>query len=237
MMRCFRLYDPQDCRFAQAGRLGAWYPSPSPGACPECGASRQRRVPPLIIEWLPGSDRVGDFVWPGGDVVVAQPVRDALEKTYRGFELKPVEMRQDPKLKRPGRIRKGTEPRVWLPYEGPALYELWVTAWVHADLELSTIRQVEACATCGHSAYEVGGVEVRKARWDAAKKELVPVHSPRRPGEGIYVHEDDLQGADIFGVHELPGWVLCTARVRALVEDLRFTNVSFLEVGDILANQ
>ena len=233
-MKLFRFHNPLDFRFARGGRLGTWCPDPGPGVCPECTASRQRRVPPLIMEWLPESDTIGDFVWPGGDVVVSQRVREALEERFQGFEFKPVEMWQDPKLKRPQRITKRTKPRVWLPHEGPPLYELWVTAWVHADPERSTIRLTRDCATCGRRAYEMEGVEVRKSRWDAIKRDLVEVHIPRQAGKGIYVHQEDLRSVNIFRLFEAPGWILCTERVKTLIEDRAFSNVAFLEVGDVL---
>jgi len=160
-----------------------------------------------------------------------------LEERFHGFEFKLVEMWQDPKLKRPQRITKRTKPRVWLPYEGIPLYELWVTTWVHADLNRSTIRLVMACSTCGYRAYEVEGVEMRKSRWNAVSKGLVEVYAPRQVGKGIYVHQEDLQGADIFRLFELPGWILCTEEIKVLVEDQKFNNVSFLEVGDLLSEQ
>jgi hypothetical protein len=230
-MKLFRFHNPQDRCFARAGRLGTWFPDPGPGVCPECGASQQTRVLPLVIEWLPGSETVGDFVWPGGEVVVSQRVREMLEGRFQGFEFQTVEMRQDPKLKRPTRITRRTQPRVWLPYNGPSLYELVVTAWVHADLERSTIRLVRACSTCGYRAYEVEGVEKDASQWDPTQRGLAKVQSPRQSGRGIFVPERDLRGADVFQVFECPGWVLCTNSARTLVETCGFSNVSFLEVG------
>lgn len=233
-MRIFRFSDPLDPGFAQAGRLGTWYPDPSPGVCPECGASRQKRVPPLIIEWLPGSDVVGDFVWPGGEVVVSERVRTALEARFYGFEFKRVEMWQDPSLKPPRRTTKRIKPRVWLPYERPPLYDLWITTWTHADLEHSSLRLINDCPVCGYRAYVVEGIEERKSRWEPTQKDLVDIHTPRGQGQGIYLHQKDLQGADIFRLHELPKWILCTERVKVLIEEKRLTNVSFLEVGETL---
>jgi len=232
--RVYRLVDPFDQRFADAGRHGTWYPDPGPGVCPECGSSQQRRVPPLRIEWLPGSDLIGDFTWPGGDIVVLQRVRDALEKDFHGFEFGPIEMWQAPRIQRPRRATKRTKPRVWLPYEGPPLSELWIQTWVHTDLGRSSVRLVKVCSTCDRKFYEVTGVERRKSRWDPVAKGLVEVHTPRAEGEGIYVHRKDLQDCDIFGVCEFPIWALCTEGMKAFIQERQFTNVSFLEVGNIL---
>ncbi len=231
-MRLFRLNDPEDSRFARAARHGTWCPSASPGVCSECGSSAQRRVPPLTIEWLPDSDVVGDFVWAAGDVATTQRVRTVLQPRFQGFEFESVLMWQKPSLRPPQYTSKRTKPRVWLPYHGPPLSELWVTAWLHADLGRSTIREVSTCSTCGHKEYRIEGVEVRKHRWVPDTKNLVLVHTPRQEGKGLYVAANGLEGADIFRVFELPAWIICTSEVRMAIEDRRFTNVSFLEVGD-----
>jgi len=233
-MKLFRFHDPLDYRFAQAARLGTWYPHPSPGVCPECGASQQRRVPPLIIEWSPGSSIVGDFVWPGGEVVVSQRVRDALEGRFSSLKFEPVKMWQEPKLKPPLRITKRTKPRVWLPYRGPPLYELDATVSVHPDFERSTVCLAKACSTCGREVYDVRGVEEQKSRWDPIRKSLVKVSIPRQLDKGIYVHKEDLHGAGIFRMFEIPTWILCIEEAKAFIEGLGFTNVSFLEVGNTL---
>lgn len=96
---------------------------------------------------------VGDFVWPGFDseVVAADHVFAALESSFAGFERGPIEMVDEPDLDRDG------QPRVSLPYEGPALYELWTTAWASADVERSTMRMERRCGTCGTEFWEVDG--------------------------------------------------------------------------------
>lgn len=80
-MRVYHFAEPFDYRYARAGRRGTWFPNPGPGVCPECTASRQDRIAPLILEWLPDSDQVGDFTWPGvnDEVVVTQRVREFLD--------------------------------------------------------------------------------------------------------------------------------------------------------------
>ncbi len=189
-----------------------------------------------VVEWLEGSDIVCSFVWPArlvAEVLVTQEVRDALQDCE--VEFLPVEFYQDPKLKRPKRITKRTKPRIWLPYEGPPLYDLWVTTWVHADLEHSSLHLVEACPVCGHKAYTVEGIEERKHRYDQVKKDLVELHNPREEGRGVYIQQEALGGAGIFRLYEMPGWILCTERVKAVIEDRGFTNVWFLEVGDTLS--
>lgn len=188
-----------------------------------------------VVEWLEGSDVICSFVWPSrlvGEVLVTEEVRNALQDC--GVEFLPVEFYQDPRLKKPKRITKRTKRRVWLPYEGPPLYVLWVTTWVHTDLERSTLRVTSECPVCGHKVYDVEGVEERKHRWDPNIKDLVEIHKPREKGKGIYIHQSDLQGAELFRIYEQPGRICCTERVKSLIEERKFSNVEFLEVGEVL---
>lgn len=226
-MRIWRFTSPRDDRYAAAGRRGAWTEA-NTGTCPECSSSRQTRARPLILVWEPGSALVGDFVWPGfgSEVVAADHVCAAFESSFSGFERGPVEMVEEPDLDRT------SAPRVALPYEGPALYELWTTAWVSADVGRSTIRLGRRCGTCGTEFWEVDGVERWDSAFDREKRQLVPTRMGRDPQSGIYVPRAELGDADIFRVAQFPGWVFCTDGVRDLASDRRFTNVDFLEMGE-----
>jgi hypothetical protein len=236
-MKIWRLMDPVDHNFAKAGLRGTWEPKGGQDVCPECTSTKQRRAKPLIFEWEPGSDVIGDFVWAGfaQDVAIKVHVFEELHQRFRGFEQGPVEMIQDPKLKKPTRITRRTKPRVWLPYEGPPLYDLWVTSWVHVDLQRTTANLVKDCSTCGYQQYEIFGIERRRTQYDTDRMELVWTVSPRVAGKGLFVNEVDLNGADIFRVHELAGCILCTDRVKRFIEDRELTNVTFLDYGDVIS--
>jgi hypothetical protein len=185
----------------------------------------------MVIEWEAGSEIVGDFTWVGfgAEAFVTEAVLEALSERLSGFEPGPVEMFEEPDLDR----AKETKPRVWLPYEGPRLFELLITDWVHLDGGRSSIRpSAPKCSTCGSEAFHVEGVERRDSRWDKGRKELVRIHRPRLPGQGIYIAEHDLGGTSIFRIYEQPGAVFCTDRVRDFVSERGFSNVSFLERGE-----
>jgi len=231
-MRVWRLTDPADSRFARASRRGSW--SPTGGLCPECGASSQERIQPLILEWESGSDVIGDFTWPGfgSDIASSEQAAKGL-KAFGGFEPGPVEMVQDSTLKRSSGSRRG-KPRVWLPYEGPPLYDLWVTQHAHLDLERSSVRLVRECKTCGRKQYDLDGIERYETGWDKQRRESFKTHIPRRQGLGIYVDADALAGTAIFRTREFPGWILATDVVKELIEKEEFTNVNFLEAGETL---
>ena len=232
-MRIWRFTSPGEHGFAEGGQRGVWSTADGDGVCPECSTSRQRRIQPLMLAWLPGSDLVGDFTWCGlgGEVAVTERVVAALHDAVRGFEFGAVEMVEDDD--EPSG-RRGTR-RVRLPYDGPALHELWVTSWVHLDRERSSVERERSCSTCGTEFWEVFGVERWVSYYDSDRRQLVRTKAERLPSAGVFVKDTDLAGAAIFRVHEFPGWVFCTDAVRELIEKEGCTNVSFLEMGDTLS--
>jgi len=177
-----------------------------------------QRVRPLIIEWEPGSDVVGDFSWAGfgSEIVVTLIAGERLAERFAGFELSPVNMI-------PGESTSGGAPRVSLPYKGPPVRDLFVTASVPFDPVRSTF---DADGTpVGVERYELSvDRRTRKAEWR---------HVARVPGRGVFVRRRDIEGLDIFKVRGL-NWNFCTDRVRDFVRESGFTNVDFREVGEIV---
>ena len=220
-MKVYRFADPGDSRFAEAARRGSWTDEGPGGACPECSASRMRRSRPLIVVWRPGSNVVGDFVWPGFDseVVVTDRVLGVMEAQFAGFEPGPVVMEVDEEVTRaqPG------QPFVTLPYTGPLLHELWVTSWVHLDRGLSSVELERRCSTCATEFWEVYGVERWDSHFDSTTSNLVRTRIERLPHAGVYIPESRLEEASIFRVCEFPGWVFCTESVRDRVEEYNFS--------------
>lgn len=229
-MRIWRFADPVDDTYASAGRRGSWTDSANVGPCPVCSASLQQRAQPLVIVWEPGSDMVGDFVWPGfgSEIVVADRVLAALQSRFTGFEPGPIEMIEEPDLLLRDRRR------VTLPYTGPALHELWTTSWVDADLKRSTVELESKCAQCGMESWRVDGIEHWDSVFDPQERRLIRTRVPRIADSGVYIRAVDLRGADIFRVRQLPGWVFCTDPVRDLVLERGFSNADFLEMGDAM---
>ena len=107
--------------------------------------------------WEPGSGEVGDFTWPGFDseVVVTGNVLEALNQ-FQGFEPGQVKIVEDADA--PKRAK-----RVRLPYNGPPLHELWVTARIGMDRQRSSAELENECAECEAERWELYGVE----RWDS----------------------------------------------------------------------
>jgi hypothetical protein len=220
-MRIWSLQHPRDPAFAEASLVG------------ERSYCKGKRIQPLVIEWDPGSDVIGDFTWTliATGIAVTERVGKMLLERFRGFELGPVEMIQNPRLKRPARITRRTKPRVWLPYEGPPLYELWVTAWVNADVDRSTVT-IERNPSTGITTYHLTGDERTEIRVDGQTGMSVRTRVPREPGKGLYVPEQEVEDVDIFRLVQRPGCVSCTDAVRDFILANEFTNVDFFEIGE-----
>jgi hypothetical protein len=215
-MKLWRFSDPSDLRYARASRRGTWEGTPA------------RRVRPLVIEWEPDSDLVGDFTWPGfdTDIVIMERVGKALKEAgVTGFELAPVQMVDNSEESK----RASKKPRVKLPYVGPQLWDLWVTARAQLDRDRSSVKMLGKQAD-GSEQYEVSGVERREAIWDQQRMELVKRRHPRIDGQGLFVRAE----TGIFRIAEFPGWILCVDEVKQLIESHSLTNVSFLEMGEVV---
>ncbi|MBX3208057.1 MAG: hypothetical protein KF764_23625 [Labilithrix sp.] len=216
-MKLWRFADPFDYRFARAGRVGGTWQD----------GEYKIRARNIVLDWESGSDIVGDFTWPGfdTDLVVTDGVGQALQESgVAGFDLRPVEMQESAEPAK----RRSKKSRVKLPYEGPPLWDLWVTAWTASDRELSTLHEV--LRDDGSSQLEVVGAQRWERVWDQQRMELVSVLHPRVEGQALVVPK--MRG--VFRVEEFPAWVFCTDDVKALIENHDFKNVSFLEMGDVL---
>ena len=216
-MKIWKLSEPFGHQFARASRVGGTWQE---------GEYRERRRP-LTIEWEPDSDVVGDFTWPGlgTDIVLAARVGEALAGAHvEGYELRPVRMQPNSESAK----RRSKKRVVKLPYQGPQLWDLWVTRWVQLDRQRSTVTEERGQG--GVLVYKVSGVEGEETSWDQQRMELVRRVRPRVQGHGIFLAP--IRG--IFRVEEVPAWIFCTDDVKRLFEEHGFTNVSFFEMGEAL---
>ena len=60
-------------------------------------------------------------------------------------------------------------------------------------------------------------------------------HTPRESGKGIFIDKRELGDFDFFSI-EKSYPLLCTENVKKYIEKRRFSNVLFLEVGDVVEN-
>lgn len=235
-LRIWKLADPHDSRYACFTAHAPSYRQD--GHCPGCKRSIPAAVRkrPLHLSWDEGSDHIADFTWGPGSaaVLVTDQVLQALSTRFSGFEGASVEMIQDPKLKRPIRPNRRSKRRVWLPYEGPPVQELWITTQVPCDLQRSSLQLTIHCPTCGFRFYQILGGERGETKWDRTIMRSEYTRVPRVPGQGLFVREKDLAGADLFKVIERDDHTLCTDRAKDFITEQGFTNVEFFEIGELV---
>src|SRR5207302_6863776 len=145
------------------------------------------------------------------EVVVSQGVREAFERHIPGLQHHPIEMFQEPRLKRPQRPNKRTKPRVWLPYEGPPLWHMQTAGWASLDQDRSGVRLEKVCGSCGRPKY--------------AKPSFDERH--------LVLDRTTWGGEEIFQIREYAGWKFCTERVNDLVYAHGFTDAGFALDGEI----
>jgi hypothetical protein len=204
MDKFYQVLSPRDYNFAYFGLHGTWKGnSEAPGLCPECTRSMQARVPPLIMEWEPGSERIGDFSWRGisFEIVSRLDIAKSLKQYFTGFSIESIEMVMNSNRG----TSKGKKKCVSLPYDGPELCEIWVNNFLRLDDSASALQIERICRTCNFKYYK-----------------------PKREG---LVLEPDLESTGFFRVEQFPGWVFCSTEVKNYIEGQKFTNISFLNMN------
>ncbi len=194
----------------------------APVVCEVCG--RRSDSGPLRVEWDQGSDAIADFTFARGHIVIKEQVADQLALRCSGFRKGPVEMPDHPNLHRPSGPRARRKRQVWLPYEGQALCELLVTHEVDMRSESTAVVE-HICHACGRIIYAAfNGIERKNSRG----------RTPRESGKGLFFTAASIEGdAEIFRPR-FTGLTLCTTKVKEYIEQQGYTNVEFLEVGELV---
>jgi len=217
LMKTWCPYSRYGGEFAECLSL---YVEPTKRLCMACRAIER---PPLELEWDVGSDLVGDFVAAGAPIIARLKVADELTQHFKGFTTRPVNFPEHPNLMRPKPPKRTRKKRVWLPYEGPPLCEIVVTQEVDL-LPQSSVEYESVCKECGRPAYRsFNGIEKRRGQ----------LITPRIPGQGLFVSKKSLAGCDFFKPRN-SGLTLCTDRVKEFMEQRGYTNIGFLEVGEVI---
>jgi|ERR1700722_633255 len=198
--------------YATASYEGTFKKNPP---CPNCknqGFQRWERISPLVIEWQPDSDLIGDFTWPSGlgELVVTDRVKQCLElQSVTGVDFGPVKMIQNPKLKKPTRMSSRTKKRIWLPYEGPPLWDMLTCSWCNLDMIASKRTITYECSICHRQEYS---------------------YTPDTP---LVVNPDTWDGSEVFRIREMGRLVFVLGRVKSIIEKNSFSNVTVEERGNI----
>lgn len=218
-MKIWSISDPEDHRYGRAETVGA-FRSPQPKY------GRGERESPLIIKWDLQARVAGDFTFPCvvSDIMVKRTIGEELLRAgFKGFQLGSVEIQTKQKtirLKSPaGLIHE--------------FVEILITKVVPLRETKSTFSTE---ISMGKTYYRMPGIAYATAtNYGRIKEPLNRVLVPREKGKGFFVQENLLSGCDVFRVSEFEGRTLCTDRFREFVKEHGYTNVSFLEAGDVVS--
>jgi hypothetical protein len=220
---------PHSSPYADVECLGT-YKSVKPTGCLECEYETQQLVSPLLLTFADDSPSnvVGDFVWPMFEPVLRKQCALELSRKFSGFKLGTVRI-----------VAKPHDQRKFVKVGCKILgrYDFrWLipTVTVAADMSMSTLKVEERCPKCGKPVYHVKGMEIDDLRYDRKKDLLMRVRRRRKEGMGIFVRGKALGNASIFRVAEQSGAILCRDDVKRYIQDNGWTNVSLLEIGDIV---
>ncbi len=216
----WKIQVPVGLGFAELNRH---YTKPQGEECAKCGSIVDPKHDPLTVEWDDGSNKVGDFVHAGADIVLRKLVAERLRDVATGFDTASIKFFDHPNLHKPISIQDESESRIWLPYDGPPLCQLLVTRKVPLS-DRSTVEVANHCDACGAIQYKrIIGVE----------KKTRAFSKPRISGQGLFVCAADLNGDDVFTPIGT-SLKLCTNTVKEFIENEGFTNVELLEYGDLI---
>jgi hypothetical protein len=219
-MKIWSLSDPENHYYGGAEMLGAFVP-------PRPKYGRGVRTNPLIIRWDGQARVAGDFTFPGiiHEVMVKRAVGEALLSAgFRDFELGPVEVRN----------RDGKTLRRALPER---------LAHEFAEILIKKIVPLEKTNSKfttefnrGKTYYKMPGLaHTKMENWDRKTGHMDRIFVPREKNKGFFVPEELLDGCDLFRVSEFEGRSLCTDRFRDFVLKRGYTNITFLEAGDVVS--
>ena len=217
----YALAIPPGLEFA---RLLSLYVPPS--GAPTCSVCNGRDYFPedLLVEWDDGSDQIGDFTSASARIVTTRSTFRTLSEEFPELDCRNLQFHDHPNLYRPLKASKKSNKRIYLPYDGPPLCELVAKVTVPLLLDRSTVEIDKTCQACGRMVFKkISGIEV----WNSRGR------IPRAEGEGMFFSADDLNHTDFFRP-QFTGFLACTARAKAFIEESGFTNIGFREVGEIV---
>lgn len=200
-----RITAPGAPRFAFFAAVGTWSPSTAK-LCKTCGDPGQNLVEPLLVEWEPSSDVIGDFSWDGpfGYVFIAKrPVAEFMKRNRFGYDCLRVDYPK-PELARRRRLCVSS------PYSGSELVWIECNVYLELDKQQSIVKLESQCATCGaiRHTFRYKGITIRGQDWH---------------GEKMFRIRTNGKSAATF----------VTEEGRELLEREKFTNIAFSEAGEI----
>jgi hypothetical protein len=146
--------------FAHFSAIGTWVDERHP--CESCEWHWQTLSPPLLVQWEPSTDQIGDFSWDGGYVFV---VKGSVAKRLAALRFECQCLAVD--YVKPERKRN----TVAFPYVGPKLFWGECKATLDLNMKASKVKCESACAECGDMRYtfRYKNIAIRRKAWRGQK--------------------------------------------------------------------
>jgi len=191
-------------QFAHFSALGTWV-GPA-GLCDHCQNHSKDYAEPLLVQWEPSTDVIGDFSWDGpwGYLFLGtEPVVEFFQQHGLDCSFLGVEYVKPEASKR----YKG----VPYPYAGPRQFWGKCETFVDLDLEASGVDESEACPLCGTRDYtfKYEGIVIPRSNWH---------------GETMFRITTNGKSKATF----------VTEEGRRLIEEAGFSNVASRPAGEIV---
>jgi len=188
--------------FAHFATVGTWKER---GYCPHCTSVGAEIVAPLLMEWEPGSENIGDFSWDLGYVFVAKGrVRRELASIEFGLSFFPV--RHVPYSEK----RYRSKPRVAVPYKGEPLYWAVPKVFLPLNEKKSRVKMEERCTVCGYTK-------------KTFRKSSIVIDGPDWHGENVFRISQNGNSQASF----------VTETGMTILSEAKYTNLRFLKAGKI----
>lgn len=179
-MKFYVLWDTLNyANYAGFAVLGTWSEGTS---CKICRYPNCNYIEPLLVEWVEGSDVIGDITLSGYEMIVTKRVKDFFMENDYKCKYKKIEY---VKPTTPNKQRK----RVQFPYNGPKLSWVIPKEIIKLDEEKSDVYLDIDCKECGSKRYKfrLDGLVINREDWNGQKMFTIKQYKHK-----IYVTEEGL---------------------------------------------
>lgn len=165
-------------------------------------------------DWDIIDNSILDFIPTHYNIVGRQNCLEDLSLNFNGISLKEIKIEQNPKEKKV----KNKESLKWLPNNYPKLLKLEVTKKVPLNSKSTVLYDEDGYIEEIEGIEEVRGNEIIKLR---------------EQGKGLFINKEDVKNVSFFSPINT-SYSLCTEHVKEYIEEKKYTNICFLEVGNII---
>ena len=181
------------------------------------GQNLSKGIKVMWDDWIAKGNVIPDFVY-STYTICKKEIADNLQKHFVGLKLVELNFEKNPKEL----IVKNLNRLKWLPKENVEL------TGIDTDIEIpalpqSTLRFGVSGLTGKECIKEIIGAETLKG------DNIIP----REAGKGIFFKAEDIGGYNFFKPIAYP-FLLCTEEVKFYVQEQKYSNIIFLEIGDVI---